>query len=144
MLTPCRFSKSGAACVDIKIIGGDGTPHRLEAIVDTGFSGFVHIPESMGMQMGLVRLPFTSTETLADGSKRQVGVAAADVQFQRRTRAGYISLAPDASMILIGMGFLRIFQMSFIVVPPAMALLYDSTRLRAVLQQHPGTAPMKP
>ena len=56
------------AVIPLSLRGPAGQAQEVEAVIDTGFTGFVTLPPSLVAELGLV-LMGTSEATLADGSE---------------------------------------------------------------------------
>ena len=56
------------AVIPLSLRGPAGQAQEVEAVIDTGFSGFVTLPPSLVAELGLVFMG-TSEATLADGSE---------------------------------------------------------------------------
>ena len=56
------------AVIPLSLRGPAGQAQEVEAVVDTGFTGFVTLPPSLVAELGLVFMG-TSEATLADGSE---------------------------------------------------------------------------
>ncbi|MGH3089491.1 MAG: hypothetical protein ACRDSJ_19545 [Rubrobacteraceae bacterium] len=55
------------AIIPLDIIGRDGQIHRIEAVLDTGFTGYLTLPTDVAGSPGLPRRG-SETFVLADGS----------------------------------------------------------------------------
>ena len=56
------------AVIPLSLRGPAGQAQEVEAVIDTGFTGFVTLPPSLAAELGLVFMG-TSEATLADGSE---------------------------------------------------------------------------
>ena len=56
------------AVIPLSLCGPAGQAQEVEAVIDTGFTGFVTLPPSLVAELGLVFMG-TSEATLADGSE---------------------------------------------------------------------------
>ena len=91
------------AVVPLTVQGPAGQTQDIEAVIDTGFTGFLTMPSAVVMGLGL---PFlnTSQVTLADGSEATLNVYRATVLWDGEPR--YIrAYAADATP-LVGMRML--------------------------------------
>ncbi len=84
----------------------------VSAIVDTGFTGFLQIPLSVGIACNL-RLWGVSWATLADGSKVKNLQCFGKIRFADCEIFGVISLSDTADDCLLGMQFLQELKMDF-------------------------------
>jgi clan AA aspartic protease len=101
-------------CIDIVVVGGSGSPGVVSAVVDTGFSGFIHMPESLAALHAPQPLT-TTTGTLADGRRVVFRTALVEVRFAKRSAQGAALLVPSEGPCLIGIDFLRKFQMTLVM-----------------------------
>ncbi len=103
-------------------IGTDGRPRlplnikgnvaqlEFEAVIDTGFSGFLYMPILASIPLG-VFLESTSRVTLADGSVVTVLLAQFQVEVMGDKRMGRTMLdVGGGNDVLIGMEFMRNFS----------------------------------
>ena len=77
----------------------------IEAVIDTGFSGFLCIPVSVAIQIGL-ELFGQETVILADGSKKRQLTFLGTVVFEKKEIPIEISLT-NADEALLGVGLLQ-------------------------------------
>lgn len=56
------------AVIPLSLRGPSGEAQEVEAVIDTGFTGFMTLPPSLVVQLGLVFMG-ASAATLADGSE---------------------------------------------------------------------------
>lgn len=101
-------------CVKLQVAGTKGHPEEMVATVDTGFSGFLLIPQNAAEPHGLT-IVGTTMATLADGSKQPMTTAMVNVGFAACTRSGVATLVPRESGVLVGLDFLRKFELALIL-----------------------------
>lgn len=99
--------------VTIEITGLKGNKHVV-AIVDTGFTGFLQIPLSIGIACNL-RLWGTSNSKLADGSKVKNLECVGEIRFAGKNLFNIISLSEGGEDCLLGMQFLNELKMDFTI-----------------------------
>jgi predicted aspartyl protease len=103
------FNKSGSPTIKVTIAGPlPGSGQEFEAIVDTGFTGFVSMPIVQAFPLGLI-LAGTTSVLLADGSTVPKLMAYGMATVEGEKKAGVILLAAGSSEILVGMEFLKTF-----------------------------------
>ncbi len=87
---------------------------NISAIVDTGFTGFLQIPISIGFACNL-SLWGSSFAILADGSKTKNIQCVGKIRFADQEIAGIITLSDTTDCCLVGMQFLQELKMDFTV-----------------------------
>ena len=95
-------------------VGGSKARLEFEGILDTGFTGFILLPISLAIPLGL-ELDGFNTSVTADGRIHQSPTATATVEFGDHSLEASIVLAYYGDEILIGMSFLELFQQSLII-----------------------------
>lgn len=109
------LSKSGSPALKISIWGVDRQfAKEFEAIIDTGFTGFLSMPLMQAFPLGLI-LFGTTKVVLADGSTDTKLTALGTVGLGAASKMGVIILEPGSSEILIGMEFLNQFERTLLV-----------------------------
>lgn len=101
-------------CITLQVAGTKGHPEELIAIVDTGFTGFLLLPPSAVELHGLELLG-TTKGTLADGSSLPMTTAMASVGYANCTRSGVATIVPRESTVLVGLDFLRRFELALVL-----------------------------
>lgn len=111
-----EYDETGCPCINFHICGVKHDVPGLEysGIVDTGFSGFLQVPLSVALSLGLP-LEGTGASVLADGKTETHLTALGKVTLAGETLVGLVSIAPDDASILIGMDFLRVFQKNLLI-----------------------------
>jgi len=109
-------------------IGLNGvSPHayrEFDAIVDTGFTGFISMPMKDAIPLGLI-LSGTTSATLADGSSshKLTALGTAIVGGESNLGVVLLSLGSGPSDVLVGMEFLRAFNKTLFVRDPRVELV---------------------
>lgn len=104
------LDSTGTPCLKITISGPLTKGQEFEAIIDTGFSGFLSMPLLKAFPLGLI-LYGTTEVTLADGSAAAKLTAKAGVRVAGGTlEIGVAILEPSSTEVLVGMGFLDKFE----------------------------------
>jgi predicted aspartyl protease len=103
--------KSGSPAVKIKVWGVfQASAQEFEAIIDTGFTGFLSMPMVQAFPLGLV-LVGTTNVVLADGSTDTKLTALGTIGLASgQNKVGVIILEPNPTDILVGMEFLNRFE----------------------------------
>ena len=78
------------AIVTVRILGSDGIAIEVDAILDTGFTGSLTLPDSLIVSLGLSRRA-SSRANLADGSSKSFEVYAAQVEWDGLLREVLVS-----------------------------------------------------
>jgi predicted aspartyl protease len=118
-----HFDSLGNPCLKFHLCGVAHDPPGLEfeAIIDTGFSGFIQLPMQHAFSLKLP-LEGTSSYVLADGSRGTSLTALAHTTFGGTTVLGVISLTPGSLDVLVGMDFLRRFKLGLIMTKGTIVL----------------------
>lgn len=108
------FNAAGNPILKITLTGALGTAQEFDALVDTGFSGFLLMPTVKALPLGLILYGTTSVE-LADGSNAVKWTALGTASVGAESVAGIVILENNTSVPLVGMDFLRRFKKTLIV-----------------------------
>jgi predicted aspartyl protease len=87
---------------------------EFEAIIDTGFTGFIQLPLPKALSLSLP-LEGTNSVILADESSLVMLTALAQATLLDRTEVGVVLLSMSSTDILVGMDFLRRFERTLII-----------------------------
>ena len=110
------FNNSGSPVIEISVSGPVTNPTQFTAMVDTGFTGFLMLPLLQAFPVGLI-LNGTMPITLADGSTQTKLTCLGELHFHGESSVGLIIIEPNSTDILVGMDFLRKFEMVLVVDP---------------------------
>lgn len=94
----------------------------VEAVLDTGFSGFVMIPNFVALRIGL-RSPAATEVTMADGKRSPASVARGIASIGDRDHEGLIIVGENPEEILIGIEFIRAFNLFIVLTPQSVQML---------------------
>lgn len=126
------FNKAGDPCLKVNLAGlfQENPGLEYEAILDTGFTGFLSMPLVRAFPLGLPLLG-TTDSVLADGSTTtaltalcRLTVQSGIKKIETQTKTGVVSLQANASDVLLGMDFLRTFGFA-LVLTKSQILLYE-------------------
>jgi predicted aspartyl protease len=122
-----HFDSLGNPCLKFHLCGVAHDPPGLEfeAIIDTGFSGFIQLPMQHAFSLKLP-LEGTSSYVLADGSRGTSLTALAHTTFGGTTVLGVVSLTPGSLDVLAGMDFLRRFKLGLVMTKGTIVLTDDA------------------
>ncbi|MBI5399311.1 hypothetical protein HZB07_01650 [Candidatus Saganbacteria bacterium] len=99
--------------IEIEVSGVNGTPKKINAIVDSGFNGYLQIPYVVAFPLGLV-LTGIQSNTLADGSSSAHLVCIGSVTVDGKTVRTTIDITP-ANIVLLGTKLLKDLGKTFIL-----------------------------
>ncbi len=120
------FTNSGSPSIKVHLSGIIvGAETEFEALVDTGFDGFISIPLVAAFPLGLP-LFGTSSFVLADGSESYRLTAYAKARVGTDEQHGVVVLETGNAGVLLGMEFLRTFRKRLIVCPVNGVLFEDA------------------
>ena len=121
------FDAKGNPCLKVSLAGVFINPPGIEfqAIIDTGFSGFLCMPIVSAFPLGLP-LHGTTSAVLADGNKNTCLTALCRVTVGKRMQEGVVLLQNQSKDFLIGMDFLRKFQASLFMTKSSILLLDEN------------------
>jgi clan AA aspartic protease len=91
------------ATIHLLVPDANGQEHGIEAVIDTGFTGFLMLPPALITALGLTWRGYASA-VLGDGSLQQFDVYAATVIWDGQARMVEIDAADTDP--LVGMGLL--------------------------------------
>lgn len=115
-----RVNESYEAVVTLNLVDATGQNREVEAIIDTGYNGYLTLPTALIEVMGL---PWQGQNevSLADGTSRVLDVYDGTVSWNGRERPVYVD-AIDTE-ILVGMGLLRGYGLRMDVVRDGMVTI---------------------
>ena len=102
------------AVVSLRVRGPSGVETNIEAIVDSGFTASLTLPEDLVIALNLLRQT-GGIARLGDGSVRRYEVCAAEVEWDGIWRSIMVSILGDQP--LVGMGLLADHKLTIDVVP---------------------------
>ncbi len=108
-----KVTTSLEATIDIEVSGPNPTPEQTEAVIDTGFNGYLTLPSQL---VRLLNLPLAGSRfaTLGDGSVVSLRAYHATVSWHGQNRKVLVLEGDGAS--LVGMSLLRGSRFSMDVV----------------------------
>ena len=86
------------AVISLTVQGPSGQSREVEAVIDTGFTGFLSLPSALATDLGLPFLTYEST-FLADGSLVRFSVHDATALWDGRPRRVYTHLSDVTPLI---------------------------------------------
>lgn len=137
------LDNSGTPCLRISIKGPFNPGQEFDAVIDTGFSGFLSMPLVQAFPLGLI-LYGTTTVTLADGSSDYKLTAQAMVVMGDVHEIGIAILEPSSSEVLIGMEFLKTFNRVLFLHPEkSIVTLAEQSVINEILFPSPTPDPQQ-
>lgn len=138
-----HFDKKHNPCIRIQVAGDTGRSIEIEAVIDTGFSGFLLVPVYLALPLGLAYVA-TSKVNLADGSDRPMLLGMAEVTFQETKKMGLVHLPGPSTDALVGLDFLRQFGLALYVSSSLVGLVDEQDLIRVTqANQGPPVPPKK-
>ena len=112
--------------VTIAVSAPSGPSHFVDALIDTGFTGFVQLPERRARELGLT-LRAVSEAQYADGRTGTIPLAWAKVTLGRDVQEGFVHIQSGSDEVIVGVELLRIFQKIFVLaIADSLVLLVDA------------------
>ena len=138
------FNSSGSPALKISLCGAaKQVSKEFEAIVDTGFTGFLAMSMVEAFPLGLI-LTGSSKTILADGSATNDLRALGTVVVGNEERVGTILLSAAAGAILVGMEFLTAFEKTLFVCTASgssVVVLMDNSEFKQFAQKEAPKGP---
>jgi predicted aspartyl protease len=124
-----HYDTKGNPCIRLPLEGifGRSTEKlglRPEALIDTGFTGFISMPMEHAFLLALPLSCWTSS-TLADGSTHDKLAASVHVKLVGKATWGEAILEPHSSEYLVGLEFLRTFHLALVLTEKEVLLFND-------------------
>ena len=104
------LNSAGHPYIRIRVYGiSEDLAKEFDALVDTGFTGFLHLPLTLALPLGLTLLS-TANYTIGDGSTISNLIAFGTIDYEGQKTFGPISLEQDPKCkdVLIGMEFIHL------------------------------------
>lgn len=123
-----RGSLDSSHCptIAIAVSASDRPSEFFDALIDTGFTGFVQLPVRRARELGLTPRAASETE-YADGRIDTIPLSWARVALGAEAQDGFIHLQGGSNEVIVGVEFLRVFQKTFVLsITPGLVLLVDS------------------
>ena len=120
------FNNSGSPILKIRLYGiSEKVNQEFDAIIDTGFSGFISMPAVQAFPLGFI-LTGTTTTILADGSPSPKLTALGTAIVDGEKQAGTILLNLGTSDVLLGIEFIRSFKKTLFLYGKIVVLFDDA------------------
>jgi predicted aspartyl protease len=130
------INSSGRPAINISIFGAfPDLTFELEAVIDTGFTGFISMPIVQAFPIGLPLIGTTSV-VLADGNTHEKYIATCSAKLGDIWQAGIVILEPSSNDILVGMEFIQRFEKSlFLYADRQAVVLIDNADVVSFIKQ---------
>lgn len=103
------FNQNGHPIIPIEVYGfSKDFTQKFDAMLDTGFSGFLSLPLAYAFKVGLI-LASTASFTLANGETDHTLLCFGGIKLNSEEQPGLISIS-KGNDVLLGMEFLRKFN----------------------------------
>ena len=120
------LDSSRSPVVTIAVSAPSGPSKFFDAIIDTGFTGFVQLPEPRAQELGLI--PRTASETqYPDGRIDTIPLAWARATLGAEVQEGFVHIQRGSDEAIVGVEFLRIFRKILVLsISDGTVLLIDT------------------
>jgi clan AA aspartic protease len=120
------LDSSHSPLVTIAVSAPSGPSHFVDALIDTGFTGFVQLPEQRARELGLT-LRAVSEAQYADGRTGTIPLAWAKVTLGLDIQEGFVHIQSGSDEVIVGVELLRIFRKVFVLsIADSLVLLADT------------------
>jgi clan AA aspartic protease len=136
------FAKSGSPALKIKVSGPFNPAIEYEAVLDTGFTGFLSIPLTEAIRLGLV-LYGTTSVSFANGETSWRLTANGKIDVGGEWKIGVAILEWQSTELLLGMAFLRQFGEALFVSKNAVSLFDEAELQKLTAATNPKPTPPK-
>ena len=119
------FDSDHTPVVTIAVASTSGPSTFVDAVIDTGFTGFVQVPAPIAHDLGLT--PRTATETqYPDGRIDTIPLAWETITLESEAREGFVHVQRGSDEAIVGIEFLRLFRKTLVLsVDDRIVLLID-------------------
>lgn len=140
MLITGSFDEAGSPTISLRV-SGERAAKSYTGIVDTGFSGFVALPLIEMIPLGLSTGTAAASVMLGNGEIIYNLVAQGSVTLNGISKAGSILLDETTTDVLVGMAFLRTFELALILTDTTV-VLHDREETLEALSPFMQTGPV--
>ncbi len=117
----CHFNSARLPTLPVLIETDSGDSLPIDAVLDTGYSGFLCVPREAVESLSL-RASGTTMVRAASGESRACPQCAVSVQLGPETGRGILLILEGGNRTLAGMDFLRVFRKALIATHDQAAL----------------------
>ncbi|PYN24484.1 MAG: hypothetical protein DMD99_10805, partial [Candidatus Rokuibacteriota bacterium] len=101
------LDSSRSPVVTIAVSAPSGPSTSFDAVIDTGFTGFVQVPEPHAQELGLT--PRTASEMqYPDGRIESIPLAWGRVTLAGEVQEGFVHIQHGSDEVIVGVEFLRL------------------------------------
>ena len=120
------LDSSDSPIVTIAVSAPSEPSQFVDALIDTGFTGFVQLPERRARELGLP-LRAVSKAQYADGRIGTIPLAWAKVTLGSDAQEGFVHIQSASDEVIVGVELLRIFRKIFVLsIADSLVLLVDT------------------
>ena len=120
------LDSSRSPVVTIAVSAPSAASTSFDAVIDTGFTGFVQVPEPHAQELGLT--PRTASEMqYPDGRIESIPLAWGRVALAGEVQEGFVHIQHGSDEVIVGVEFLRLFRKTLVVsIADGTVLLIDT------------------
>jgi predicted aspartyl protease len=120
------LDSASSPVVTVAVSAPSGLSRFFDAVIDTGFTGFVQLPEPRARELGLT--PRTASETqYPDGRIDTIPLAWGKATLGSETQEGFVHIQRGSDEAIVGVDFLRLFRKTLVLsIAEETVLLVDS------------------
>lgn len=135
------FDISGSPALKLTLHSPDSPAQSQEfdAIIDTGFTGFVLMAMNKALPLGFKKPTTTTDVELADGSVNPRTLVEGTAMVEDRRVNGPIILEEEGNEVLVGMDFLRTFEL-VLILDSTRVMLLDEVRVKKMIRSSQSRA----
>jgi len=120
------LDSSRSPVVTIAVSAPSGPSTSFDAVIDTGFTGFVQVPEPHAQELGLT--PRTASEMqYPDGRIESIPLAWGSVTLAGEVQDRFVHIQHGSDEVIVGVEFLRRFRKTLVLsIADGTVLLIDT------------------
>jgi len=120
------LDSSDTPFVTIAVSAPSGPSQFIDAVIDTGFTGFLQVPAGTARELALTPLGLSETQ-YADGRIDAIPLAWSRVTLAENVGEGLVHIQPGSDEAIVGVELLRAFRKILVLsIADGLVLLVDS------------------